>query len=273
MSAPLVSTTISERVEGTRRILESDGWEWVIAPDEFGDDEPRIADTHLAQRLGLELKHLRDLSARYENAGHITPKVCRTVRGTPESHKNLGGRPGKARFYAEADALFLVTRSEASGAIALTKAMILVVVALRRHLAQTVPVEAHTRKLPGRKALPVPEVTSRLSAGETATLRAAAKRAGLSVEDFIDHAITMWIVDLAAHQRHPALAAKYREAGPIRTAFVALTEGLHEAVERKARAMFGNASPEARDFATYALVEMGAHMQNAHDLAAYSPKR
>lgn len=170
MSAPLNNVAVAERVEGTRRILESDGWEWVIAPDEFGDDEPRIADTHLAPRLGLPLHKLRQLSERYEKAGHVTPKVLRAVRqtsdrasevstamvGTPESHKNRGGRPGKARFYSEADALFLVTRSEASGAIALTKAMIQVVLTIRRHLAATVPVKGHARKLPGTKALPAP---------------------------------------------------------------------------------------------------------------------
>jgi hypothetical protein len=160
MSAPQ-GATVRERVEGTRRIIETNGWEFTICADDFGDDEPRIADTDLAPRLGLELKHLRDLSARHESAGHITPKVCRTVRGTPESHKNLGGRPGKARFYTEADALFLVTRSEASEAIALTKAMIAVVIAVRRHLSQTVPVEAHTRSMPKPRpqvvqATPVP---------------------------------------------------------------------------------------------------------------------
>ena len=39
-----------------------------------------------------------------------------------------------ARFYTEADALFLVTRSDAPGAVALAKEMIRVYLAVRRHL-------------------------------------------------------------------------------------------------------------------------------------------
>lgn len=271
MSAPL-SNTVRERVEGTRRIYETEGWEWVVDPEALGDEEPRIADKDLAPRLGLALNDLRDLIRRHAKAANIAPfSNRRTVRRFTSKGQNRGTIEVTEYWLSEADALFLVTRSEAAGAIALTKAMIRVVLAVRRHLAQTVPVEAHTRKLPGRKALPAPEVTSRLTAEQTATLRAAAKRAGLSVEDFIDTAITTWIHDLAMHQRYASLAAKHHGAGPIRSVFVTLTEGLHEAIDGKARAILGDTSAEARGLAAYSLIEMGAHIQSAHDLAAYAP--
>lgn len=148
MSAP-VGISVTERTEGTRRVLEADGWEWVTA-EEFGDDEPRISDEALAPRLGMEVRRMRELSERHEQAGNVSPRVCRTVRQT-------GGRPGNQRWYTEADALFLVTRSEKAEAIALTKAMIQVVIAVRRHLLSTVAVVAHSRRPPSPRLPPVPE--------------------------------------------------------------------------------------------------------------------
>lgn len=143
MSAP-VAIKVSERFEGTRRVLEADGWEWVTS-EEFGDDEPRISDKNLAPRMGLPLNKVRQLSERYESARHIDPKKVYPAVG------ETGGRPSCQRFYTEADALFLVTRSDKAEAIQLTKGMIQVVIAVRRHLAATVAVRAHDRALPAAK--------------------------------------------------------------------------------------------------------------------------
>lgn len=79
----------------------------------------------------------------------MSPRVYRTVRQT-------GGRPGNQRWYTEADALFLVTRSEKAEAVALTKAMIQVVIAVRRHLLSTVAVVAHSRRPPVPRLPPAP---------------------------------------------------------------------------------------------------------------------
>ena len=97
----------------------------------------------------MEVRRLRELSERHEKARNIAPRVCRTVRQT-------GGRPGKQRFYNEADALFLVTRSETPKAVALTREMIAVYMAARRGLLPR----------PAPAALP-PEIVA-----EVATLRA-----------------------------------------------------------------------------------------------------
>lgn len=67
-----------------------------------------------------------------------------------------GGRPSCQRWYTEADALFLVTRSEKAEAVALTKAMIQVVIAVRRHLLSTVAVVAHSRRPPTPRLPPSP---------------------------------------------------------------------------------------------------------------------
>ena len=100
---------------------------WTLTAPGTEGMEPEIPDDAIASRLGMEVRRLRELSERHEKAGNITPRVCRTVRQT-------GGRPGIARFYTEADALFLVTRSEAPQAVALTKEMIRVYMAARRGL-------------------------------------------------------------------------------------------------------------------------------------------
>lgn len=89
--------------------------------------EPEIPDTMLAPRLGLEVRRLRWLSEKHEKAGNITPRICLAA-------SQNRGRPGKQRFYTEADALFLVTRSEAEGAVALTREMIRVFMLARRGL-------------------------------------------------------------------------------------------------------------------------------------------
>jgi hypothetical protein len=120
-------SNVIENSPNDRRMVQVEGWTLTIGTEP--DAEPEIADADLAPRLGMELHHLRELSARHEAAGNISPRVYRTVR---ESKK--GGRPATQRFYGEADALFLVTRSERPEAVALTKEMIRVYMLARRGL-------------------------------------------------------------------------------------------------------------------------------------------
>lgn len=124
---PLIFTVSAPIGAGAdaHRIARVGAWTFTV-PGEAGT-EPEIPDTALAEKLGMTLHHLRELSARHEKAENIAPRVYRTVRFNR-------GRPGKQRFYNEADALFLVTRSETPKAIALTKEMIAVYMLARRGL-------------------------------------------------------------------------------------------------------------------------------------------
>lgn len=124
--------TISDVIgvgESAHRLVRVGRWN-LIVHGATGTD-PEIPDTELAPLLGMTLHHLRELSGRHEKAKNIDPRVYRTVRET-------GGRPAKQRFYNEADALFLVTRSDKREAIALTKEMIAVYMAARRGLLRPV---------------------------------------------------------------------------------------------------------------------------------------
>lgn len=109
------------------RLVKVERWEFKV-PGESGT-EPMIPDTDLAERLGLPLHKLRQLSGRHERAGNIAPEVSTTVVET-----SRGGRPGVRRLYNEADALFLATRSETDQAIELVKEMIRVYMLARRGL-------------------------------------------------------------------------------------------------------------------------------------------
>lgn len=285
MSAPL-NTAVRERIEGTRRILESDGWELTIG-EEFLTTEPLIADEIVAQQLGVEIESVRRLIRRHAapqtpdtasgvyGAPNITPvPYTRSVRRTTRSGQNRGEITVSGFMLTEADALFVVTRSDSARAVAITKKMIAVYMAVRRHLATSVAVEAHSRNLPGRKGLPAPEVTARLSAEETATLRAAAKVAGMPVGEFVDTMVSRWIVDLKEQLVLTAVGERRRERwGHVHSMFVPLTAGLRRAVELKADDVYGKRSPDNERLAAYLLMEMGAHLQATHDFAALAFKK
>lgn len=121
-------SNVIENSPNDRRMVQVEGWTLTIGTEP--DAEPEIADADLAVRLGLPLRKLRELSSRHENAGNINPRKVYPTVG--ESKK--GGRPSCERFYGEADALFLVTRSERPEAVALTKEMIRVYMLARRGL-------------------------------------------------------------------------------------------------------------------------------------------
>lgn len=162
------ASTVTERVEGTRRILESGGWELTIG-EEFQTSEPLIADEVIAKHLGVEVESVRRLIRRHaapqtpDTASGVSgePNIVpvpytRTVRRMTRGGQNRGEITVHGFMLTEADALFVVTRSDSPRAIAFTKKMIAVYMAVRRHLAATVPVKGHARKLPGMKALPAP---------------------------------------------------------------------------------------------------------------------
>ncbi len=272
MSAPL---SIETRTEALRRVLTTTaahGWEfslWEGAPDE----EPRIRDVDAAERLGYERpRKIRELIERLY-PGYSGLYVRDAVEVTPMPRGGARKTTVREAWLTEAQLLKVIARSETAIAEAILDEMIRVYMAVRRHLSQTIPVVGHARALPGRKGLPAPEVKSKLTAAETATLRAAAKTAGMSVEDFIDRAITTWVRDLETHRQHPELVTKHRPDVKISTVFAPVTMWMREAVETKALAIAGSTSPAAQGLAVYALLEMGMHLQHAHDLASMTFKK
>lgn len=137
---PLVSPVLGEGSNAHRLVRVGD---WTLTVPGADGTDPEIPDTELAKRLGMELKHLRELSERHERAGHISPRkvnlgaLMNKSDGT--TYSRTRGRPGLQRFYNEPDALFLVTRSERPEAIALTKEMIRVYMLARRGLLVPAP--------------------------------------------------------------------------------------------------------------------------------------
>jgi hypothetical protein len=125
-------SNVIESSPNDRRMVQVEGWTLTIGTEP--DAEPEIADADLAPRLGMELKRLRELSERHEQAGNINPRKVDPNKSHGTTYPRGRGRPGTQRFYGEADALFLVTRSERPEAVALTKEMIRVYMLARRGL-------------------------------------------------------------------------------------------------------------------------------------------
>ena len=167
--AACVSAVIGVGAEA-HRIVRVGDWTFTV-PGEAGT-EPEIPDTALASRLGLDLDKLRELSSRHEKSLNITPRV---ITPTVGENRRGRGRPGKHRFYNEADALFLVTRSETPKAITLTKEMIGVYMLARRGLlAPVAPREAD----PAALAI-VPKLVHKLEAMEASAAQQGARIAEL----------------------------------------------------------------------------------------------
>ncbi len=102
---------------------------WSVATSGFDDDEPRIRDLELAERLGYERpRKIRDLIRRLVNDGKLNGVEVRpTVGQTP-------GRPTEEHWLTEAQALKVVAKSDTEKADALLDEVIKVFVLARRGL-------------------------------------------------------------------------------------------------------------------------------------------
>lgn len=114
-------------------IVRVDGWDLV---KEDGSSEPRIRDLDLAGRLEYSrTRDVRKLIDRLENEGHL-PNIC--VRDTvARTQMPTGGvRETVEREYllTEEEALLVTTQSKTPKAMAVTKEIISVFVAVRRGL-------------------------------------------------------------------------------------------------------------------------------------------
>lgn len=147
LTSPTPTPIISERTEGARRILEAQGWTLVLGGD-FPDGEPRIRDIDAAERLGYsQPRDVRKLIVRMwpENKGPIQRATVarRNVRGGGVQEYTV-----HEYWLTEAELLKLCARSETPIAESILDDMIAVYVAVRRYLATTVPVQAHSRGKP-----------------------------------------------------------------------------------------------------------------------------
>lgn len=155
MSAPL---SVETRTEALRRVLTTTaahGWEfslWEGAPD----DEPRIRDVDAAERLGYGRP--RDVRKIIERIwpGFAGLYVREAVETVPMPRGGSRKVTVREAWLTEAQLLKVIARSETPVAETILDDMIAVYMAVRRHLAATVPVKGHARKLPGTKALPAP---------------------------------------------------------------------------------------------------------------------
>ena len=99
-----------------------------------GEEEPRISDVDLGERLGYQRpRKLRDLIDRYHDTEILNDfDICPTT-GRSGDHLRRG-RPGRRYFLTEAAALFVAAKSETPTAVALTKEMIRAYMLARRGL-------------------------------------------------------------------------------------------------------------------------------------------
>ncbi len=268
MSAAADMRVVEAVAEGGARVLTVGAWSLVV--DAEGESEPRVRDLDAAERLGFSRpRDIRKLIERIwpENR---RPNCRATVARQPVGPGGKGVREFTVNEYwlTEAELLKLIARCETPIAEAILDDMIRVYLAVRRHLVTA----ELSRALPSSaKALPAPKSTDPalpLNSAEIATIRRAARRAKMPVEDFLSLALTTWAHDLDHHMRFPSLAEKHKGLGKLRPVFTALTEGLHNTVARKAKACMGNTDPSSLAFAAYLLMEMGAHLQDANELAA-----
>jgi len=91
-----------------------------------GDQEPRVRDIDLAEWLGFDRpRNIRKLVLRHKRLGNIQPLELRsTVERSSSSGKFLGSHESTEFWLDEADALFVVTKSETPKANQLTRDLI-----------------------------------------------------------------------------------------------------------------------------------------------------
>lgn len=103
------------------------------------DGEPRMRDLDIAGALEFERpRKIRELIERFVNDIEDFGDLIRVVGGVSPhggakpTEASRGGRPTHCYWLNEEQALFLCTRSEAKGAVALTKQMVMIFAAWRR---------------------------------------------------------------------------------------------------------------------------------------------
>lgn len=208
MTAPKQSAAIT--------IREIGGWPLGFRE---GDDEPRILDTDLGTRLGFDrAENVRTLIKRMISAGKLNSSE---VFFTVEQTSRRGGRPRRAFWLTEEQALLVATQSETPKAWALTREIVRV---FRQAIRGQIDVPAFDRRL------------DRLEV-ENALLRAKVDLLSPDGPGLIGKPrATRWILAplRGAARKLCALAGDYTEAR-FQREFHALEEQLREPADRPAR--------------------------------------
>lgn len=127
MEPVFVSEVMGEGAEA-HRLVRVGSWEF-RAPEDDPNRGLLIEDTDLARHLAMNRNKLRQLIRTYRNSLDIQPVPVLYPLGTKST-----GRPGEGFRLTREDALFIVTRSNATNAKAMTREMIRVFLAAMQGL-------------------------------------------------------------------------------------------------------------------------------------------
>lgn len=148
----------NEGLDG-RRVINQDGWELSLWND-MPDDEPRIRDVDLAERLGFKRpRKIRDLIERTFASG-MRPNMRPTVGRIPVGPGRKGVREDVVHEYwlTEEEALEVTVASQTPKAKEIRRLIIRTFVAVRRGLIETTPTKSQVLALLlAPEFLPAPE--------------------------------------------------------------------------------------------------------------------
>ncbi len=117
--------------DDAHRLARMGAWTLVVPADDVTAERPRIRDVDLGERLGYtRTKDIRLLAREHEKAGNINPFHVRAA----VARTGAVSRTEDEMWFSEEDALWLVSQSKTTKAVALTKEMIRVYTMVRRHL-------------------------------------------------------------------------------------------------------------------------------------------
>lgn len=122
-TAPVFVSEVMGEGADAHRIVRVGSWEF-RAPESSSERETLVEDSELARHLGMGRHKLRELIRTYRDSQDIQPVPILSPAGIKSR-----GRPGEGFRLNRADALFVVTKSNATNAKAMTKEMIRVFLA------------------------------------------------------------------------------------------------------------------------------------------------
>lgn len=215
---------VAARAESLRRVLtaapegDASRWEFSVWEDQ-PDEEPRIRDIDAAERLGFKRpRKIRELIERIWPESHrpvLRPAVGRRrVRGNGFQEYTV-----TEYWLTEAELLKVCARASTPIAEAILDEMIAVYMAVRRHLAGTVPVRAHERALPGPRTPPASSRAMELA-------RWLASQTGSTPEAVLTAALDAWA---DASEGLPRAELRHPPRAP-RALLVFVSEGTYEAL-------------------------------------------
>lgn len=197
-----------------RHMVHVNGWELaVMAGEGEGEQELRVRDIDLGERLGFDRpRDVRKLIERYAKTGEITPLSNRATVARFDSAGNSRGSIEVTEYWLdEADALFVIAKSDTTKANALTREMIRVYMLARRGL------------LPGQAGIPNELIAALAQIAETqkqqrdevaaiAHRLATLESCGGTISRIQDASIRQLVATIARGRAHAGLSPSRRSA-------------------------------------------------------------